>query len=130
MSFVGQSPSIAFPLMTKIFSAIWVAYYSIGNLLSICSSELDSTNKPKQQEKARTGNHYGVNLYTQKSTASQIVLSDMNAVSEEKKQVIMNLYLSGIGEEFIAMQLDLEIPTVISILKALDVYGKSEAGLT
>jgi len=90
----------------------------------------DSGNKSKLQEKARTGNHYGVNLYTQKSTASQIVLSDINAVSEEKKQVIMNLYLSGIGEEFIAMQLDLEIPTVISILKALDVYGKSEAGLT
>ena len=54
----------------------------------------------------------------------------MNTVSEEKKQVIMNLYLSGIGEEFIAMQLDLEIPTVISILKALDVYGKTEAELT
>ena len=28
-------------------------------------------------------------------------------VSEEKKQVVMNLYISGIGEEFIAMQLDL-----------------------
>ena len=85
---------------------------------------------PKWQEKAGTGNHNGVNLYTKKSTASQIILSNMNAVSEEKKQVIMNLYLSGIGEEFIAIQLDLEIPTVISILKALDVYGKSEAGLT
>jgi hypothetical protein len=52
-------------------------------------------------------------------------LSDKNTVSEEKKQVI-----SGIGEEFIAMQLDLEIPAVISILKALDVYGKTDAGLT
>ena len=102
----------------------------IVHLLSIGSSEPDSTNKPKWQEKAGTGNHNGVNLYTKKSTASQIILSNMNAVSEEKKQVIMNLYLSGIGEEFIAIQLDLEIPTVISILKALDVYGKSEAGLT
>lgn len=54
----------------------------------------------------------------------------MNTVSEEKKQVVSNLYLSGIGEEFIAMQLDLEIPAVISILKALDVYGKTEAELT
>jgi hypothetical protein len=27
------------------------------------------------------------------------------------------LYLSGIAEEFIAMQLDLEIPTVIQVLK-------------
>ena len=73
----------------------------IVNLLSIGSSESDSTNKPKWQEKAGTGNHNGVNLYTKKSTASQIILSDMNTVSEEKKQVIMNLYLSGIGEELL-----------------------------
>jgi hypothetical protein len=82
------------------------------------------------KKKPELGNHLEVDLYTKKSTASQIILSNMNTVSEEKKQVIMNLYLSGIGEEFIAMQLDLEIPTVISILKALDVYGKSETGLT
>lgn len=31
--------------------------------------------------------------------------------------------MSGIGEEFIAMQLDLEIPVVITILKELGVYG-------
>jgi hypothetical protein len=43
-------------------------------------------------------------------------------VSREKKEVVMNLYLSGIGEEFIAMQLDLEIPIVINILKELNVY--------
>lgn len=43
-------------------------------------------------------------------------------IAKEKKEVVMNLYLSGIGEEFIAMQLDLEIPVVISILKELDVY--------
>jgi hypothetical protein len=30
--------------------------------------------------------------------------------------------LSGIGEEFIAMQLDLEIPVVITVLKDLGVY--------
>ena len=30
--------------------------------------------------------------------------------------------MSGIGEEFIAMQLDLEIPLVITILKDLGVY--------
>jgi hypothetical protein len=46
----------------------------------------------------------------------------MQDVSQEKKEVVMNLYVSGIGEEFIAMQLDLEIPKVISILKELDVY--------
>jgi hypothetical protein len=38
------------------------------------------------------------------------------------------LYLSGIGEEFIAMQVDLEIPVVISVLKQLGIYrsGKEE----
>ena len=46
----------------------------------------------------------------------------MQNVSQEKKEVVMNLYVSGIGEEFIAMQLDLEIPTVIDVLKELDVY--------
>jgi hypothetical protein len=43
-------------------------------------------------------------------------------ISEEKKDVVKNLYLSGIGEEFIAMQLDLEIPIVISVLKELGTY--------
>jgi hypothetical protein len=43
-------------------------------------------------------------------------------ISEEKKDVVRNLYLSGIGEEFIAMQLDLEIPMVISVLKELGIY--------
>ena len=36
--------------------------------------------------------------------------------------MIRNLYLSGIGDEFIAMQLDIEIPDVIKVLKILDVY--------
>ena len=40
----------------------------------------------------------------------------------EKKEVIRNLYLSGMGEEFIAMQLDIEVPDVIKVLKELDVY--------
>ena len=43
-------------------------------------------------------------------------------ITVEKKDVIRNLYLSGIGEEFIAMQLDIEIPDVIKVLKELDVY--------
>ena len=43
-------------------------------------------------------------------------------ITVEQKDVIRNLYLSGIGEEFIAMQLDVEIPDVIKILKGLDVY--------
>jgi hypothetical protein len=53
----------------------------------------------------------------------------MQNVSQDKKEVVMNLYVSGIGEEFIAMQLDLEIPLVISILKELNVYrGADTAG--
>jgi hypothetical protein len=47
-------------------------------------------------------------------------------ISEEKKDVVKNLYLSGIGEEFIAMQLDLEIPIVINVLKELGIYRSSE----
>lgn len=49
-------------------------------------------------------------------------MSISEAITQEKKEVIRNLNLSGIGEEFIAMQLDLEIPDVIEILKELDVY--------
>ena len=45
---------------------------------------------------------------------------------EEQKRVVINLYESGIAEEFIAMQLDLEIPAVISILKENNIYkGKN-----
>ena len=43
-------------------------------------------------------------------------------ISEQKEDAIRNLYLSGIGDEFIAMQVDLEIPVVISILKEIGIY--------
>jgi hypothetical protein len=46
-------------------------------------------------------------------------------ISEEKMQIVKNLYLSGISEEFVALQLDLEIPVVIRILKELDVYRET-----
>jgi hypothetical protein len=46
-------------------------------------------------------------------------------ISEEKIQIVKNLYLSGISEEFVALQLDLEIPVVIKILKELDVYRET-----
>ena len=42
-------------------------------------------------------------------------------IPEEKKIVVKNLYVSN-NEKFIAMQVDLEIPLVISILKELNVY--------
>jgi hypothetical protein len=41
---------------------------------------------------------------------------------EEQKRVVINLYESGIAEEFIALQLDLEIPTIIGILKEHNIY--------
>jgi hypothetical protein len=46
-------------------------------------------------------------------------------IYEEKMQIVKNLYLSGISEEFVALQLDLEIPVVIKILKELDVYRET-----
>jgi hypothetical protein len=51
-----------------------------------------------------------------------IVMTHNEMITPEKKEVIRNLYLSGIGEEFIAMQLDIEIPDVIKVLKELDIY--------
>lgn len=42
-------------------------------------------------------------------------------INEEKKDVIRNLYLSGIGEEFIAMQLDVQIPDVLKVPKEFDI---------
>ena len=47
----------------------------------------------------------------------------MKNTLEEKKEIIKNLYLSGIGEEFIAMQLDLEIPIVIRALTEIGEYN-------
>ena len=50
---------------------------------------------------------------------------------DEQKRFVINLYESGIAEEFIALQLDLEIPAVISILKESDAYkGNSGAWAT
>ncbi len=51
-----------------------------------------------------------------------VAMAHNENISMEKKEVIRNLYLSGIAEEFIAMQLDIEIPDVIKVLKELDVY--------
>jgi hypothetical protein len=45
-----------------------------------------------------------------------------NNITEDTTEIVRNLYVSGISEEFIALQLDLEIPVVIKILKDLNVY--------
>ncbi len=52
----------------------------------------------------------------------QYEADSLSGVSEDKKRIVKNLYLSNIAEEFVAMQVDLEIPMVISILKELEVY--------
>jgi hypothetical protein len=48
--------------------------------------------------------------------------SGKKGVSKDKMRIVVNLYESGIAEEFIAMQLDLEIPEVIRILKEENLY--------
>lgn len=70
------------------------------------------------------------NLFTETNLIDPIayslkLMSRTESISLEKKEAARNLYLSGIGEEFIAMQLDLEIPIVIQLLKELGVYKSS-----
>lgn len=45
----------------------------------------------------------------------------MQALSN-KKLIVKNLFMSDIQEEFIAMQLDLDIHTTVSILKEMNAY--------
>jgi hypothetical protein len=52
--------------------------------------------------------------------------TNLKNVTPEKKEMVKNLYISGIPEEFIAMQLDLEIPLVIVILKELGIYRRAD----
>jgi hypothetical protein len=47
------------------------------------------------------------------------------AAATEKKVIAKNLYLSGIAEEFIALQLDMEIPVVIEALKDQGIYKET-----
>jgi hypothetical protein len=54
----------------------------------------------------------------------QNAVGSSNDISEDKKQIVKNLYLSNIAEEFVAMQVDLEIPMVIKILKEWGVYRR------
>ena len=53
------------------------------------------------------------------------MVATAGTVSLEKKEIITNLYESGIPEEFIAMQLDLEIPIVIGILQETGIYHRA-----
>jgi hypothetical protein len=42
-------------------------------------------------------------------------------ISNEKRESIKNLYLSGIPKEFVAMQVDLSVGEVVSVLKKLGI---------
>ena len=46
-------------------------------------------------------------------------------IPQDKKDAILNLYESNIDVEFISMQVDLDIPTVITILKELGIYREN-----
>ena len=50
----------------------------------------------------------------------------MEMIQQSKKDAIMNLYLSGIDVEFISMQVNLDIPSVITILKELGIYRENK----
>jgi len=49
----------------------------------------------------------------------------LGVISDGKKEMARNLYLSGISEEFIALQLDLEMDDVMHILKEIGAYRKT-----
>jgi hypothetical protein len=49
----------------------------------------------------------------------------LGIVSGSKKEIARNLYLSGISEEFIALQLDLETAEIKCILEEMGVYRKT-----
>lgn len=50
-------------------------------------------------------------------------------ISQDKKDAIVNLYESNIDVEFISMQVDLDIPTIITILKELGIYREKRNNL-
>ena len=47
-------------------------------------------------------------------------------IQQTKKDAIMNLYVSGMDVEFISMQVDLDIPTIITVLKELGIYRENK----
>jgi len=47
-------------------------------------------------------------------------------IPQDKRDAIMNLYTSNIDVEFICMQVDLDIPTVITVLRELGVYRENK----
>jgi len=49
----------------------------------------------------------------------------LGIISDSKKEMARNLHLSGISEEFIALQLDLETDDIKHILREMDAYRRT-----
>jgi len=49
----------------------------------------------------------------------------VDRTSSEKKEMVENLYLSGMDEEFIALQVDLDIATVLAILEEFELHSEA-----
>jgi hypothetical protein len=52
-----------------------------------------------------------------------MLTGNSNEIPEIKKGIVKNLYSPNIAEEFIAMHVDLDTPTIIDILKGLDIHN-------
>jgi len=57
--------------------------------------------------------------------AIKYIMIQLGIISDSKKEMARNLYLSGISEEFIALQLDLETDDIKHILKEMDAYRRT-----
>jgi len=57
--------------------------------------------------------------------AIKYIMIQLGVSSDSKKEMARNLYLSGISEEFIALQLDLETDDIKHILNEMGVYRKT-----
>jgi len=57
--------------------------------------------------------------------AIKYIMIQLGIISDSKKEMARNLYLSGISEEFIALQLDLETDDIKPILKEMDAYRRT-----
>jgi hypothetical protein len=53
------------------------------------------------------------------------IMIQLGIISDSKKEMARNLHLSGISEEFIALQLDLETDDIKPILKEMDAYRRT-----
>ena len=63
---------------------------------------------------------YKITQYIQSVESDLSLYPPSNVINNEKKEVVRNLYLSGISEDMIADQLDLDINTVKMLIKEIN----------